>query len=49
MYKSANIVEFMSQKKIALSSDIVAVIETTNPKMVRFYEIATGKPLNFNV
>ena len=39
----------MSKKKIAISSDIIAVIESTNNKMVRFYEIATGKPLNFNV
>lgn len=39
----------MSKKKIALSSDILAVIESTNPKMIKFYEIATGKPLNFTV
>jgi len=29
--------EFMSKKKIALSSDILAVIESTNPKMIKFY------------
>ncbi len=39
----------MSRKKIALSSDIIAVIETTNNKMVKFYEISTGKTLNFTV
>jgi len=39
----------MSKKKIALSSDILAVIESSNPKMIKFYEIATGKPLNFTV
>ena len=39
----------MSKKKIAISSDIIAVVESTNPKMVKFYEIATGKPLNFTV
>ena len=39
----------MSKKKIAISSDIIAVSESTNPKMVKFYEIATGKPLNFTV
>ena len=39
----------MSKKKIAISSDIIAVVESTNPKMVKLYEIATGKPLNFTV
>lgn len=39
----------MSKKKIAISSDIIAVVESTNAKMVKFYEIATGKPLNFTV
>lgn len=39
----------MSKKKIAISSDIIAVIESTNSKMIRFYEIATGKALNFTV
>jgi hypothetical protein len=39
----------MSRKKIAISSDILAVIETSNPKMIKFFEIATGKPLNFTV
>jgi hypothetical protein len=39
----------MSRKKISLSSDIISVIESSNPKMVKFYEIATGKPLNFTV
>lgn len=39
----------MSRKRIALSSDILAVIESSNQKIVRFYEIANGKPLNFTV
>jgi hypothetical protein len=39
----------MSRKKIALSSDILAVVESTNQKMIKFYEVATGKPLNFTV
>ena len=49
MYFSEYVVEFMSRKKIAISSDILAVTESTNPKMVKFYEIATGKPMNFTV
>jgi hypothetical protein len=39
----------MSKKKVALSPDILAVIESTNNKIVRFYEVATGKPLNFTI
>lgn len=31
------LVEFMSKKRVALSPDVLAVIESTNPKMVRFY------------
>lgn len=37
----------MSKKKIALSPDILAVIETTNSKLIKFFEIASGKPINF--
>lgn len=32
-----NLVEFMSKKRIAISPDVLAVIESTNPKIVRFY------------
>lgn len=39
----------MSRKRLSISSDIIAVIESTNVKMIRLYEIATGKPLNFTV
>ena len=33
----AYLVEFMSKKKIAISSDIIAVIESTNNKLIKFY------------
>lgn len=39
----------MSKKKISLSPDILAVVEATNNKLVRFFEIATGKPINFTL
>ncbi len=39
----------MSKKRVALSPDVLAVIESTNPKIVRFYETATGKPLNYTI
>ena len=43
------LVEFMNKKRISISHDILAVIETTNNKLIKFYEIATGKPMNFTV
>lgn len=39
----------MNRKRIALSPDILAVIETTNNKLVRFFEISSGKPINFTL
>jgi len=39
----------MSKKKIALSPDILAVVEATNNKLVKFFEISTGKPINFTL
>ena len=39
----------MSKKRVALSPDVLAVVESTNPKMVRFYETATGKALNYTI
>lgn len=29
--------EFMNKKRVALSTDVLAIIESTNPKIVRFY------------
>lgn len=44
-----NLVEFMNKKRIALSPDILAVIETSNNKLVKFFEISSGKPINFTL
>lgn len=32
-----------------MSNDIVAVIDGTNSKLIKFFEIASGKPLNFTI
>lgn len=37
----------MNKKKISISQDILALIDTSNAKIVRFYEVQTGKPTNF--
>ena len=36
-------VEFLNQRHISLSADVLAVIDPTNPKMVRVFDIISGK------
>lgn len=44
-----NIVEHLSHKKIAISNDLLALVDGGNNKLVRFYEMNSGKALNFTV
>lgn len=37
MYTNIYSVEFMNKKRIALSPDILAVVEATNNKLVKFF------------
>lgn len=37
-------VEFLNSRHISLSSDILAVIDPTNQKIVRIFDIVSGKP-----
>ena len=39
-------VEFLNQRHISLSSDVLAVIDPSNPKMVRVFDIQSGKDTN---
>jgi len=41
--------EFLNRKRVTMSNDIVAVIDGTNNKLIKFFELANGKPLNFNI
>lgn len=42
-------VEFLSCKSISLSTDIVAVVDTANSKMLRLFDLISGKPLAQNM
>jgi intraflagellar transport protein 80 len=44
-----NAVEFLNRKRVTMSNDIIAVIDSTNSKLIKFFEIANGKPLNFSI
>ena len=37
-------VEYLNDKLVSLTSDVAAIIDTTNNKIVRLFEIGTGKP-----
>ena len=39
-------VEFLNQRHISLSSDVLAVIDPSNPKFVRVFDIQSGKDTN---
>ena len=39
-------VEFLNQRHISLSSDVLAVIDPSNPKIVKVFDIQSGRPTN---
>ena len=43
------LVEHMNSKKIALSQDVLVLVDKTNNKLVKFFDVVTGKPLNFTL
>lgn len=43
------IVEHLSHKKLAISNDLLGIVDGANNKIVKFYEMNSGKPLNFQV
>jgi len=42
-------VEFLNSRHLSLSSDILAVIDPTNQKMVRIFDIMSGKPSTVSI
>lgn len=36
-------VEFLNKRHISISSDVLAIIDPTNPKIVRIFDILSGK------
>jgi intraflagellar transport protein 80 len=42
-------VEFLNSRHLSVSSDILAVIDPTNSKIVRIFDIISGKPSTVNI
>ena len=42
-------VEFLTSGLVSLSSELVAVVDTVNPKTIKFFELVSGKPSSHNV
>ena len=38
-------VEFLNNRSISLSSDVIAILDTSNAKIIRIFDIMSGKPL----
>jgi len=41
--------EALNKKKLSISQDILAIIDTSNSKIVKFFEVQSGKPSNFTL
>lgn len=42
-------VEFLNRKKLSISNDILAIVDGVNNKIIRFFDMSNGKPMNFTV
>ena len=42
-------VEFLNARHLSISSDILAIIDPTNSKIVRIFDIISGKPSTVNI
>jgi intraflagellar transport protein 80 len=42
-------VEFLNQRHISLSADVLAVIDPTNPKSVKLFDILSGRSLDTQI
>lgn len=42
-------VEFLNKNSISVSSDVIGIIDTTNPKIIRIFEINSGSASNINI
>ena len=41
--------EFLNKRSISLSSDVVAILDTSNSKVIRIFDVVSGKATNVNV
>ena len=42
-------VEFLNKRSISLSSDVIAILDTSNSKVIRIFDIVSGKALGTNI
>jgi len=42
-------VEFLNQRHLSVSSDVLALIDPSNPKVVRVFDIMSGKPASVQI
>ena len=50
MYSLINIKdEFLSKKRLSISNDILAVVDSSNNKAIKFFDMSNGKIMNFTV
>jgi intraflagellar transport protein 80 len=42
-------VQFLNKRHISLSSDVLAIIDPSNPKIVKVFDIISGKPTNTTI
>ena len=41
-------VEFLNQRHVSLSSDVLAIVDPSNPKLVKIFDIISGKSTDNN-
>jgi len=42
-------VEFLNKNSISISSDMIGIIDTTNSKIIRIFDILSGNANNINI
>lgn len=42
-------VEFLNKNSISVSSDVIGLIDTSNTKIIRIFEVSNGSPTNINI
>ena len=42
-------VEFLNKRYITLSADVISILDTSNPKIIRSFDITSGKPAVVNI
>ena len=41
--------EFLNARHLSISSDVLALIDPSNPKIVRIFDVISGKPSNISI